>query len=401
MYRHAPTQSGASPFYSDFGNNIYASDIVVQSIRCKANEFKKLMPRHIVTENGTQNVITDSSVAKILSRPNELMTTADFLEKITILLELNKNVFIYPTYYTSKAGKRVYTGLYPLKPSQVTYMVDDVGVYYLRMQFASGYETTLPLADVIHWRKDYGVDDFFGGSMCGGNDNAGLLTMLQRYDMLLQSLSKALECSCQINGIVRLNTYSNTDAMDAEKQRFESQLRNNESGVLFTDNAAEYTAIPRDIKLVDSETLKVVYEMILRANGTSLAILNGDYTKTQKEAYYEHALEADIKSLGQAMSRVLFSDRETSFGNEVILYPNEIVFMSMENKLSALNIGLPAGLFTKDEARELLGYAPLPDGAGQFIPQGYNSLLGEANKNKLTSEQTVDVDDGGIKDEQV
>lgn len=36
----APTQTGRTPFYSDFGSNIYASDIVVQSIRCKANEFK-------------------------------------------------------------------------------------------------------------------------------------------------------------------------------------------------------------------------------------------------------------------------------------------------------------------------------------------------------------------------
>lgn len=62
------------------------------------------------------------------------------------------------------------------------------------------------------------------------------------------------------------------------------------------------------------------YDTILRANGCSLAILNGDYTKAQKEAYYEHALEADIKGLGQAMSRVLFTEREAAFGNEIILY---------------------------------------------------------------------------------
>ena len=143
--------------------------------------------------------------------------------------------------------------------------------------------------------------------------------------------------------------------------------------------------MPRDVKLVDADTLEFFYGVILRANGTSLAILNGDYTKEQKEAYYEHALEADIKSLGQAMSKCMFSEREEAFGNEIVLYPNAIVFMSMENKISALQSGLPAGLFMKDEARELLGYPPLPNGQGQVIAQGYNNLLDENNDNKLNS----------------
>ena len=80
---------------------------------------------------------------------------------------------------------------------------------------------------------------------------------------------------------------------------------------------------------------------------------------------------------------MLFSDREAAFGNEVKLYPNDIAFMSMENKLSALQIGLPAGIFTKDEARALLGYPPLPNGAGQSVPQGYNALLDENNNNNI------------------
>jgi hypothetical protein len=87
--------------------------------------------------------------------------------------------------------------------------------------------------------------------------------------------------------------------------------------------------------------------------------------------------------LGQAFSRCIFSDREASFGNDIVFFPNDIIFMSMENKINALQIGLPAGIFLKDEARELLGYAPLPNGAGQTVPQGYNNLLDENNNNNL------------------
>jgi HK97 family phage portal protein len=369
---YAPTNNGNAPFYTSFGENVYASDIIVQSIRCKANEFKKLDPRHIRTTNGAQAVVNDSSIARVLKRPNAYMTTADFLEKITILLELNKNVFIYPTFYKTKGGERFYTGLYPLKPSEVQYMTNDKDELYLQMRFPNGYETTLPADSVIHWRKDYGVNDYFGGGMFGGNDNAGLLTMLQRYDQLTQSIAKALECSCQVNSVLKVNTYSETDALKKKREQFEADIKANKSGLLVIDLSSEFQNIPRDVKLVDAETLKFFYDTILRANGTSLAILNGDYTKTQKEAYYEHALEADIKGLGQAMSRVIFSDRETSFGNEIVLYPNAITFMSMENKLAALQTGLPAGIFTKNEARELLGYAPIE--GGDVMPRGYNEV---------------------------
>ena len=78
QFSYAPTMAGNYPFYSNFGENIYASDIIVQSIRCKANEFKKLQPRHIRVIDGKQTVITDSSIAKVLKRPNPYMTMADF-----------------------------------------------------------------------------------------------------------------------------------------------------------------------------------------------------------------------------------------------------------------------------------------------------------------------------------
>lgn len=384
---YAPTMGGNAPFYAPFGEDVYASDIIVQAIRCKANEFKKLQPRHIINKDGQSTVETSSSIAKVLKRPNQYMTTADFLEKITILLELNKNVFIYPEYYMTKGGTKVFTGLYPLKPSNVQYMVDNSGTMFIQFQFANGFKTTLPAADVIHWRKDYGVDDYFGGNMLGGNDNAGLLKMLKRYDQITQSISKALAVSCQINGVMKVNTYMEDDKLQKEREEFQEKLQNNESGILFTDMSADYTDIKRDVKLVDADTLKFFYDVVLMNTSVSLPILKGDYTKEQKEAFYEHGLEADINSLGQAMSKCMFTEREVSFGNDIVLFPNSINFMSMENKISALQIGLPAGIFTKDEARELLGYPPLPNGQGQVVPQGYNSLLDENNNNNLQSKE--------------
>lgn len=400
--RYAPTMSGGTPFYSSFGDNIYASDIIVQAIRCKSNEFKKLDPRHIRNGADGQTVINDSYISKILYQPNPLMTAAEFLEKITILLELNKNVYIYPTFYISNGGEKIYTGLYPLKPTTVEYLVDEKNKLYIKFTFANGYVApVLPANEIIHWKKDYGVNDYFGGNPLGFNENLGLLKMLQRYDELTQSIAKALKVSCTINGVVRYNSYNDDADLKAKREQFEEDIKTNQSGILFTDLKTEYQHIPRDIKLVDKDTLEFFYQVLLRNTGVSLAILNGDYTKEQKEAFYEHALEGDIKALGQVMTKRLFTDRELSFGNQIVLYPNDITFMSMTNKLRALQIGLPAGIFTKDEARELIGYPPLPNGEGKVMPQGYNNLLGDDNQNKLKNDDEDEdklLDDDDFKD---
>lgn len=385
--RYVPTMSGYSPVLSDFGDDIYASDLIVQAIRCKATEFKKLKPRHVkATAEGLASV-TDSSVAKVLRRPNDWMTPSDFLEKVSILLELNKNAFIYPAYYMTQGGERVYTGLYPLKPVAVEYMADQAGALYMRMTFGNGYVADLPAKDVVHWRKDYGVDDWFGGSLPGGGSDKSLLKLLKEYDRLVQSIAAGLNVATKVNGLVKVNTYLDDDAVRQKQEEFNKRLEANESGLLFTDLKTEYVPISRDVKLVDKDTLEFFYLVILRNTSVSLPILNGNYTKAEKEAFYEHALEADIKSLGEAFTKTLFSENQEARGNSVQLYPNSIVFMSMENKLSALQIGLPAGIFTKDEARELLGYPPMPNGQGQVVAQGYNALLDENNQNKLKDEE--------------
>ena len=391
---YAPTSNGTSPINLDYNSiNVYASDIVLQSIRCKANEFKKLQPRHIRTAGNTQKVITDSSVARILRRPNPYMTQSEFLEKITILLELNKNVYIYPEFYLNQAGEKVFTSMYPLKPSEVDMLVDNSGRYFYRMMFSNGYKVTLPIEDIIHWKKDYGVDEYFGGN--GWNDQRALKKAIGYYDRMIESIAKALAVSCNINGLVRVNSYLSDDKIEAEQKAFQERIQKNQSSILFTDMKSEYINIPKDIKLVDADTIKFLYENIIRANGTSLAILSGDYTKAQKEAYYEHALEADIKALGEAMSRVFFTDREIGFGNEIILYPRSIVFMSMENKLSALSTGLPAGVFTVNEARELLGYPPV-EGGDKMRPRGYNNLDGDGNQTEdEDNQEDEEVEDNG------
>ena len=372
---YAPTFTGTTPNDYSYGSytEIDQCDLLLQTIHAKQAEMSKIKPRHIVrNKEGVEVVDETSSISKVFRRPNLYMTWADFISKIVFLREVNENCYIYPE-YTINNGKKTIIALYPLNPTEVKYLIDASNNYFIEFTFANGYKNTLPVNEVIHWRKNYDRDDYFGG----GNDKAkvDLYNSIVDFNNLRKSIAKAVNASCQINGIVKLNSYLNNEQVEADKAEFLNNLHNNESGILFTDLKAEYVAMPHDVKLVDSESLDFFYEAILRSTGTPKEILSGNYTKQVKESWYERCIEPDLTSLAQAMEKVLFTDREMSYNNKIILYPAAITFMSMENKISALQVGLPAGIFTRNEAREILGFPPLTGDIGKEIPQGFNLVM--------------------------
>ena len=46
---YADVLNGFTPIYSQFGKDIYASDVVQQAINCIVMECKKLIPQHVKT----------------------------------------------------------------------------------------------------------------------------------------------------------------------------------------------------------------------------------------------------------------------------------------------------------------------------------------------------------------
>lgn len=70
------------------------------------------------------------------------MTTTDFLEKIVYLREINKNVFIYPTFdkipLENGKYKRQYTGLWPLNPIEADFLEDETGALFIKFIFHKG-----------------------------------------------------------------------------------------------------------------------------------------------------------------------------------------------------------------------------------------------------------------------
>lgn len=360
--------NGFTPIYSQFGNDIYASDVVQQAINCIVSEMKKLNPQHVRT-NDIDVEPVNSSIQSILQHPNELMTTSDFIEKIVWSLFLNYNSFVIPTYYIWKDNdgkeKRYYTGLYPIQPTQVDFIQDKKDELYVTFTFSNNYKTTLNYSDVIHIRYRYSVNEYMGGNELGQPDNAGLLKTLDLNYKLLESISKAMSSQCAVNGVIKIKTLMDDGKTEAALRELEQRLQKSESGFMTIDLASEFVPIQRQIEFVDEETLAFIDSKILRHFGVPLAILTGDYTKEQYEAFYQKTLEPIIISMSQAFSRTLFTDREKSFGNQIKFYPKELIFMSTSQTLEMIRLLGDSGALFENEKRSALGLKPLPELVGR------------------------------------
>lgn len=365
----APTFDGLTPIYSQFGTNIYASDVVQQALKCIVDEIKKLIPTHI-RYVGNDPTPVKGNVQNVLDNPNPLMTTSEFLEKITWLLLMNYNVFIIPTYYTwidDKTGveRRYYESLYPINPTQVDFIEDESGQLFVKFWFWNGENTTVSYDDVIHIKYNYSVSEYMGGNRMGQPDNEPLLSTLQLNENLLKGIAKAMNASYAVNAVVKINSVVDKGKTANALKELEAKLNNNESGFLPMDMKGEFIPLDRDLKIVDKDTLEFIDSKILRNWGVPLPILTGDYTKEQYEAFYQKSLEGLALSIAQAFTKKMFTQREKAFGNKIEMYPKELIFLSVGQTIELINTLAPQGGGYVNEYRTWLGLRPLPELEGK------------------------------------
>lgn len=394
--QYADMLNGYVPMFSQFGQDIYTSDVVQQAINCIVQEIEKLEPTHVRNKDGDIALISGNDIQKVLDYPNPIMSKTDFLEKITWQLMFNYNAFIVPVYsvWRGKDGieQRTYRALYPIQPIQVDFIEDASNTLFVKFTFANNFTTTLPYGDVIHIRKNFSVNDYMGGNSSGQPDNEALLETLQLNKDLLKGVSAAMKSSFAINGVVNIGTLIGKEETMQALKDFEEALKNSKSGILPLDAKSNYTKIARDVKLVDSDTLKFVDEKILRQFGVSLPILIGDYTKEQYEAFYQKTIEPLVLKYSEAFTKALFSDNQKARGNKIVFYPKDLIFMSIDQTLEMVRLLGDSGALYENEKRVAFGLKPLKELEGVRMQS-----LNYSNVNIATDYQ---LNKGGSKNEE-
>lgn len=389
-YKYARMLNGRVPVFTSFGANIYASDVVQQACFCIVQEIKKLTPMH-VKRVGNDVSPVPGRLQAVLNAPNDVMTTADMLERIAWAYLVKYNAFIIPVW--DDHGE--ITALWPVIPERVTMIEDAGGRLGVIMEFADGTETTVLYNDLIHVKHHYFANDYLGGDVNGLPDNEALLQTLEMNDTLMQGITRGIKSSYAVNGIVKYNTMLDDGTMKANIAELTERVQANESGFMGLDIKGDYMPITRDVRLVDKDTLEFIDSKILRHFGVSLPILTGDYTPEQLAAFYQKTIEPFVVSLAQAFTKGIFSRTEIGHKNAIEFYPEELIFMSTAQKLELVRMLGDSGAIYENEKRRIFGMQPLPELTGVRV-QSLNYVNTEhAQAYQLKDAQTKEGGDDG------
>lgn len=389
---YAGMLNNSVPIFSQFGNDIYASDVVQQALYTIVTEMKKLNPKH-VRRDGFDVAPVWGNVQRVLDNPNELMTKSDLLEKITWQVLLNYNSF---TYIERDAKSGLLLGLYPVQPLQVTFLESGKRLF-VQMLFRNGKEYILPYDSFIHIKTHYSMSDLMGGDENGQPNNDALLKTLQLNDTMLQGVQKALKSSFAINAIVKYNTMLDDGTIAQSIEEFESKLAASQSGIMGIDNKADIMQFKRDLEIVDETTLEFIDDKILRHFGVPVEIVRGSYTTEQYEAFYQRTLEPLIINYCEAFTKRLFTKREQEgFENRIYFYPKELTFMSTSQTLQMVHELGQSGTLYENEKRVAFGYDPLPELVGVRLQSLNYVNVNDARKYQVgdvaeeTTKETID-----------
>ncbi|HDR6524575.1 TPA: phage portal protein, partial [Bacillus thuringiensis] len=197
-------------FFS-WNGNIYQSDIIRACIRPKAKAVGKLIAKHIRDNTNEFKVNPEPYIRFILEEPNPLMTGQIFQEKMTVQLELNHNAFAY----IKRDELGVPIEIYPLPCVTVEVVEGAQGDIFLTFYFKNGKRMTVPYVDVIHLRKDFNEDDFFGEHP--GKALSSLMDIVTTTD---QGIVKAIKNSAVVKWILKFKSVLKQEDIDAQVQNF-------------------------------------------------------------------------------------------------------------------------------------------------------------------------------------
>ena len=358
--------NGYTNEYAPFSGSAYDNATVRSCVDTIARHASKLNPRHIVRKDGKVVKALDDQLNYLLSvRPNPLMTSAEFIEKIVNQYLTTNNLFVY----IQRDGGADPVALWPLDFANLTLYEDSRHVLYAKFTFGAGYQTTVPYDNLVHVRRHYNRDEMFGDPEA--RVLAEDLTLLTAVKTSVVNIVKNYG---KLRGIVKFLQTLRPEDLKRNFETFVERFVNpqsNGSGIAPMDNTAEYQALPADNTTFDASTMQLARDNIYKYFGVSEKLINGTYDESEFIAFYESVIEPLALKLSQAFTTVLFTQREQGFGNEIIFESNRLNYVSVASKINLIKQLLPAGILTINDARELFGYAPVPDGDERIVSLNY------------------------------
>lgn len=347
--------------YTPFDGNAYDDATVRDCIDTIARHFGKMRPKHVVRENGKIVKVADDKLNYLLGNcPNPLMTTSEFLEKVIAQYFTYNNIFIY-IQYDELTGE--IKALWPLNFSLLEVFEDEANALYVRFTFGNGERTTVPYEDIIHIRRHYNRDEFFG------EDNSKImLEDLSTLKAVKVAIINAVKNFSALRGILKWKGVFRPEDLKKAQDEFNKLYgKDNPSGIASIDAKADFQQLTTTVTTFNSQQMSYARDCIYKHFGINENIIMGKYTEDEYIAFFESVLEPVAVKLAQELTDKLFTKQKRARGNEIILETNRLSFMAVASKIKTCETLIPSGALTVNEIREIFGYAGIEGGDDRLI----------------------------------
>lgn len=340
------------PVFSSWSGELYESELVRAAVDARARHISKL-------EITVQGSARPALQRRLRDGPNEFQTWSQFLYRLSTILDMQNTAFITPV--LNEYGETV--GLWPLYCSSFE-LVDYGGEAWIRFTLGNGSHAALPLKSVGIMNRYQYKQDFTG------EKNTALSGTMELINLQGQGIQEAVKNSNSYRFMARANNLIAPEDLVKERKRFIQQnMQNDDSGVLLFPNTwNDIKQVESKPYTVDTEQVKLIQTNVFNYFGVNEQVLQNSAAGDELGAFFDGAVEPFSIQFSEVVTRMLFTDRERANGAGILAVANRLQYMKTKEKINLIQQLGDRGMLMIDEARALLNYAPLPNGAGQRVP---------------------------------
>ena len=350
------TFTDGAPNFSTWDGPIYEQEITRACIERFATACSKMKPE--VAGESCPDVRK-----AVLSRPNPIMTWPTFLKRLAAVYDSDGTAFVVPVYGSDGWSK---VGFFPVK-CEFAEVVEVAGDPWVRFSFAAGEQTALPLGDVCILSKLQVQSDFFGEPNC-------LRRTMQLIDAQNQAQDAAIRNGAKIRFIGSVPGMVKPEQLEEKRRLFmEGNLSSsNVSGMMVYDQTfLDVKQVEPQSYTMDSAEMERITSNVCNYFGMSAPVLTTNFTEDQFGAWYESKVEPFGVQLGVGLTNMCFSPVQQRHGNRLSFSSNRLEYASNASKRNMVRDMLDRGVFSINEAREVLQLPPVEGGDVRVVRGEY------------------------------
>ena len=358
--------NGYVPAFTSRDGGIYESELIRAAIHAKATHVSKLK----VEIKGSAKPALHS---KLMHGPNQFQTWSQFLYRLKTIYEVHNTAFITPVFDDYGEASGIYTPL-PTRCEIVKYG----NIPFLRYEFSNGQRAAVELENCGLMVKHQYRNDFLG------ENNRALIPTMDLIHIQDQGIKEGVKSAATYRFMAQLDNYANATDLANERKRFSEKnfAADAEGGgmLLFPNSYKNIKQIDVKPWVVDAEQMKVIKSSVFAYFGVNEDVLENKTYGDAWAAFYEGEIEPFAIQFSEVLTKMLFTFREQTAGNEVIATANRLQYLSNADKLAVSSQMLDRGIMSINDVREIWNLPPVDGGDARIIRGEYYNADEKVNE---------------------